>query len=214
MSDVNVPTRVPTGVAAGGGATAAGSTLTGSAAAGSSVVGSTAVGSSVVGSTAVGGPAAVQAAGAGPLIEVACPGCGTPAHVRADRRTADDFCATCDHPLFWAGPRSGTPELGADDGLDARFRAPGVVGTSQHGALACPQCAEQNHATWSACVRCGSELNPPPPVAVLPAPAPAPPQVVTVERPADCEHPPAWVVALVTALVTAAVVAGIFLALR
>lgn len=185
MSDVNVPTRVPTGVGTG-------------AAAASGALG--------------GGPAAVQSAGTGPLVEVACPGCGTLAHVHADRRTAADFCATCDLPLFWAGPRSQVPELGDDDGLDARYRAPGVVGTSQHGALGCPQCGEQNQATWGACVRCGAELDPPPPVTVVPPPAPAPPQVVTVERPADCEHPPAWVVALVTALVTAAVVAGIFLA--
>lgn len=177
MSDVNVPTRVSTGVAPSGGF------------------------------------AAVQSAGAGPLVEVACPGCGTPAHVHADRRSANDFCATCDHPLFWAGPRTGAAESGGDDGHDARYRAPGVVGTSQHGALACPACGEQNHATWSACVRCGSDLNPPPPVPVVPLPEPAPAQVVTVERLVPCAHPPLWVVALITAVGTAAVVASLFLIL-
>lgn len=186
MSDVNVPTRVPTGVAAGGGATG------------------------VVG----GGIAAVQAAGAGPLVEVACPGCGTPAHVHGDRRSAADFCATCDHPLFWAGPRSGPAGVADDDGQDARYRAPGVVGTAQHAALACPRCGEQNHATWGTCVRCGSDLNPPPPAPVVPQPAPAPAQVITVERPVPCGHPPVWLVALISSIVTTAVVAGIFLVLR
>ena len=193
MSETRVPTRVSSGVATGAGT---GMHPTGAAGA------------------VVGPMAAVQAAGAGPVVEVTCPGCGTPAHVQADRRSATDFCATCDHPLFWAGPRTGSADVRDDDGLDARYRAPGVVGTSQHGALPCPRCGEQNHATWSACVRCGSDLTPPPPAPIVPPPAPAPAQVVTVERPVACGHPPVWVVALITSIVTTAVVAGAFLILQ
>jgi len=146
-----------------------------------------------------------------PLVDVVCPGCGTVARVRSDRRSASDFCATCDHPLFWAGTSVSAGGESGNDSLDAHFWAPGVVGTSQHGALACPSCAERNHPTWHACVRCGSDLNPPPPPPP-PAPlAPAPAQVITVERPVPCGHPPVWLVALITSLITAAAVATIFL---
>lgn len=196
MSDVNVPTRVPTGVATSPG--------------GSMIVGADPREGAAEPAPGV---AAVQSAGAGPLVEVTCPGCGALAHVRADRRSAADFCATCDHPLFWAGVRSAPEGVADDASLDARYRAPGVVGTAQHSPLACPRCGEHNHATWGACVRCGAELDPPPPPPpVPPAPAPAPPQVVTVERPVPCGHPPVWLVVLISSIISAAVVAGIFLA--
>lgn len=152
--------------------------------------------------------------GAEPLVDVVCPGCGTVARVRSDRRSASDFCAQCDHPLFWAGTSVAAGAGAADDSLAAHFRAPGVVGTSQHGALACPTCGEGNHPTWTACVRCGADLSPPPPAPVVLPPAPAPTQVVTVERLVPCGHPPVWVVVLVTALITSALTAATFLISR
>jgi len=148
--------------------------------------------------------------GAEPLVDVVCPGCGTVARVRSDRRSASDFCTRCDHPLFWAGT-SVSSTASDDESLDAHFRAPGVVGTTQHGALACPACGEGNHPTWTACVRCGADLDPPPPPPVVAPPAPAPTQVVTVERLVPCGHPPAWLVALITAVISAAVTAAVFL---
>ncbi len=169
MSDVSIPTRVPSGVTP------------------------------------------VTQGGSEPLVDVVCPGCGTVARVRADRRSASDFCATCDHPLFWAGTTVAAGARAGNDSLDAHFRAPGVVGTSQHGALACPACGENNHPTWTSCVRCGSDLNPPPPAPVVAPLAPAPTQVITVERPVPCGHPPVWLVALISSLITAAVVAAVFL---
>lgn len=187
MTDTNVPTRVPSGVATGGVPTQGGPLPSRAA-------------------------AAVQPASAG-LVDVACPGCGTPARIRADRRSASDFCATCDHPLFWAGPAPGAAEVVEDPGLDARFRAPGVVGAAQHAPVPCPRCGELNHTTWAACVRCGADLAPPPPTPAPPPPAPAPPRVVTVERPVPCGHPPVWLVVLISSFVTAAAVAGAFLTL-
>lgn len=148
------------------------------------------------------------------LVDVVCPGCGTVGRVRSDRRSASDFCARCDQPLFWAGTARAGENPSRDDSLDAHFRAPGVVGTAQHGALACPSCGEGNQPTWSSCVRCGAELDPPPPPPVLPPPAPAPAQVVTVERLVPCGHPPVWVVALVSAILASAVTAAIFLIAR
>ena len=37
-------------------------------------------------------------------IVIPCPECGTPSPVHTDQRLAEDFCPTCDYPLFWARP--------------------------------------------------------------------------------------------------------------
>lgn len=135
------------------------------------------------------------------LVSVTCPECGATASVRAGRRTASDFCPSCDYPLFWARPQ--VAEAAPDQTDDARWRAPGVSGASSTASLACPECAELNVPTATHCVRCGAAMTPPPP----PPEPPPPPPVVVVQAPPErilvpCSHLPTWLVVLLTALVT------------
>ena len=36
------------------------------------------------------------------MAEIVCPECGQVTTLTAIRRAADEFCAHCDYPLFWA----------------------------------------------------------------------------------------------------------------
>jgi hypothetical protein len=133
-------------------------------------------------------------------VEVTCPECGALATVRAGRRTAGDFCPSCDYPLFWARPQAVTgPAVRTDDALR---RAPGASGSLVPTSLACPECAELNLPSAVVCVRCGAPMTPPPPPPEPPPPAP----VVVVHAPPPppepCGHPPTWLVVLITAAVT------------
>ena len=40
----------------------------------------------------------------GTIVDPAAPSAAPPSPVHADQRLADDFCPTCDYPLFWARP--------------------------------------------------------------------------------------------------------------
>jgi hypothetical protein len=132
------------------------------------------------------------------LAEITCPECGATATVGTGRRTAGDFCPSCDYPLFWARPRAiHGPETRVDDALR---RAPGASGAVLPSSLACPECAELNVPSAVRCVRCGALMQPPPPVPEPPPPAP----VVVVQPPLPpepCGHPPTWLVVLLTCAV-------------
>ncbi|WP_066589124.1 hypothetical protein [Cellulomonas timonensis] len=102
----------------------------------------------------------------------ACPQCGLPGSVVGSRRSAEDFCRRCDFPLFWAGDR--VERALVDEGVqDSLRRSPGTVGSAALASTPCPACAELNLPSATTCVRCGSGMEPPPPVVVI-APVPEP----------------------------------------
>lgn len=92
-------------------------------------------------------------------MPVECPSCGRISRIDPTARSRDEFCRSCDYPLFWAvdTPREATLELG-----EGRRRLPGMTGLRTVGSLRCPSCTEPNPASAERCVRCGSELNPEP----------------------------------------------------
>jgi hypothetical protein len=114
-------------------------------------------------------------------VDVVCPGCGTAARVDGVRRESEDFCATCDYPLFWAVERHAAAlNEGSDTGLR---RLPGTAGRASLAALRCPSCTEPNAPSAVLCARCGAELRPAPVVVVAPPPEPEPEIVVEVVAP-------------------------------
>ncbi|WP_448071453.1 hypothetical protein [Georgenia yuyongxinii] len=116
---------------------------------------------------------------------LACPECGTVTTVNLARRSATDFCPSCDYPLFWARP--GQPVAVATAGEDARRRLPGASGSTVLATAPCPSCAELNLPSAALCVRCGSSMAPPlPPV---PVPLPMPEPVVEVASPPPLPEP-------------------------
>lgn len=144
---------------------------------------------------------------------VTCPECGQLATVNMARRSADDFCRTCDFPLFWAKGTVIMPE-GQETGASLR-RLPGTVGRAATAALVCPHCSEPNSPTAQICVRCALSLHP----VDIPEPAPAPePHVVFDPPPAvEAEPEPApgfdwwWVVAVVMAVIAVALIVALVL---
>lgn len=139
---------------------------------------------------------------------VTCPECGQLATVNMARRSADDFCRTCDFPLFWAKGTVIMPE-GRETGASLR-RLPGTVGRAATAALICPHCSEPNAPTAQLCVRCTLSLHP----VDIPEPAP-PPEAHWVFDPAPDPEPepePApgfdwwWVVAVVMAVIAVALI--------
>src|SRR4051812_15545266 len=141
-------------------------------------------------------------AGIAPAGEiVTCPECGQVATVDMARRQADDFCTSCDFPLFWARGQV-MPSVGEDSGASLR-RLPGTVGRAATAALICPHCAEPNPPAGEICIRCSLSLHPveiaePEPVIFVPLPPPPP----MPDRTFDWW----WVVALVTVLIAIAAV--------
>lgn len=114
------------------------------------------------------------------MPEITCPGCGTVSHFDEIRRAANEFCRSCDYPLFWARSNlvtAGAGEAGGDTGLR---RLPGTAGRTAVATLGCWACQEPNLVTATICVRCGSDLAGPPPPPPEPAPEPEP--VVTVQE--------------------------------
>ena len=95
-------------------------------------------------------------------VPVECPSCGRISRIDPTARSRDEFCGSCDYPLFFAVevPRQDTSALG-----EGRRRLPGMTGLRTVGALRCPTCNEPNPATAERCVRCGSILRPEPVVA-------------------------------------------------
>lgn len=137
----------------------------------------------------------VDAPGDAVRTEVLCPSCGQPGLVDASRRDAEDFCATCDYPLFWVP--SQLVLLAGDGGDGSLRRLPGTVGRAALAAVPCPSCQEPNAPSAVDCIRCGAPLHP---VAVVEAPAPEP-EPEPVPEPAVVQKRSWWPwVALIAAL--------------
>lgn len=143
------------------------------------------------------------------MSTITCPDCGTPAELSQLCRDADEFCATCDYPLFWA-PGAARALQGAVAGTgEGLRRLPGAGGHLELGAPDCPTCGEiQPHGTVI-CERCGYPM-------VLPEPEPEPePEPVVYQPPPPLVPEPVenhrelwWLLALIIglAIVTAAVI--------
>jgi len=102
---------------------------------------------------------------------VTCPGCGTVTYLDSLRRHAEEFCRTCDYPLFWsrdAAVLAGGDAVGEGAGLR---RLPGTAGRVTLASTTCWACDEPNLALAELCVRCGVDLSGPPPE---PEPEPEP----------------------------------------
>lgn len=139
----------------------------------------------VVRTPALGGAAPAPVAAPAPAeVTIVCPECGTASPVALARRDADDFCPTCDYPLFWARPQDRTvpPQDGPDD---ARRRSPGASGALLLATAPCPVCEELNLPSAVVCVRCGADMVPPPPPVPVPLPVPQPVVVVPVVVPRE-----------------------------
>lgn len=142
-------------------------------------------------------------------FEVACPSCGTVSHFKDLAREAAAFCRQCDYPLFWARPPrvEGAEDPDVDGGLR---RLPGTAGLVSLATADCPECTEPNPVSAAVCIRCGSDLRPPPPTVVLPEPPPVP-----VAEPEPVPEPPAarpwWPWVVLAVLAVGAVVALVLL---
>lgn len=139
-----------------------------------------------------------------PRIE--CPSCGAVTDLQAVRHAADEFCMSCDFPLFWA--RREEPDLALDGADEDQVvaavvrRRPGTGGRQVLEGEPCPVCNELNAPRNVYCQRCGADMHPAPP------PPPAP---VVEEAPLPVSAPPApeaprrretWIVVAVVALAT------------
>lgn len=134
------------------------------------------------------------------MPEITCPGCGTVSHFEELRRSATEFCRSCDYPLFWARSTLVTAGAGGADADTGLRRLPGTAGRTTVATVTCWACQEPNLLAATICVRCGSDLaGPPAPPPAPPEPAPVVEVVeeVVVERPS----PVPWVILGVLALV-------------
>jgi len=153
---------------------------------------------------------------------IACPGCGAVVDLPAMSRSSEEFCPSCDFPLFWAGGGGRHDDEGSL-ALAVR-RRPGTSGRQLVATETCPACQELNKPTNTYCQRCGAELHPsPPPVTpVIAEPAveappysPPPPRPAPTPAPAPprAEPRPWWrgwiVVALLFLLLAAVAIASI-----
>jgi len=118
--------------------------------------------------------------------EVTCPECGHPARVTLNRRSATDFCARCDFPLFWIPSQVVLEDRGIGDSLR---RLPGAVGRQSVGTAACPACSEQNLLGADVCIRCGASMEP---TVLLQAPLVAPPPAPEPEPVVEAEPSRDW----------------------
>lgn len=91
-----------------------------------------------------------------------CPRCGEQVHLLIRTRTwADEFCSSCDFPMFWApaveeaNRRFVPPEYDRDFAAPPSSSAPEEQGTS----VACHSCRTLNPKEATYCQRCGSPLG-------------------------------------------------------
>lgn len=130
-------------------------------------------------------------------VTLPCPECGTRVTISSGQRSANDFCPTCDFPMFWARASDAPPSL-ADDG-DSTRRSPGVYGARQSARIACGACFEPNAPEALVCLRCGASML----VSIVPQPiVPEPQPPVTVVEHVVCGHRPTWQIVLLTASIS------------
>jgi len=148
------------------------------------------------------------------MPDIACPSCGTPAKLQQLRPVAEQFCGTCDYPLFWTRSTDvleSTPEERNGDGLR---RLPGIAGLQDQASMSCPNkdCNEPNPLAEEFCIRCGAQLFPVTVVVIdalpessfaRPAPLPAPP-------PEPVPPPSQWPLIVLAVAIAIAIVIIIF----
>jgi hypothetical protein len=138
------------------------------------------------------------------MPEITCPGCGTVSHFEELRRSATEFCRSCDYPLFWARSTLVAARGGGSDGDTGLRRLPGTAGRTTVATVTCWACQEPNLVAATICVRCGSDLAGPPPA---PAPEPQPaPVVEVVEEVVVVPKPSPWPWILLAVLFVAGLV--------
>jgi hypothetical protein len=141
---------------------------------------------------------------------VSCPECGAAAMIDPTRRDAQDFCAHCDFPLFWARNDLVLADP-FDGGGGASRRLPGTVGRVATASISCPHCTEPNLPTAQICIRCGLSMQiqaPPPP------PPPPVPEPVYVPEPEVVKQPSYWWLWLLGAVAAAILVFVVVSAIR
>jgi len=110
------------------------------------------------------------------MPEIICTECGNAAEFESIRRAADEFCAHCDFPLFWA--KSAVPAAVGSEMSDATLRRlPGTGGRRLLSGRDCPSCGELNSLGETHCTRCTNMLDPEPVKDPLVVAAPPPPPV-------------------------------------
>jgi uncharacterized paraquat-inducible protein A len=99
-----------------------------------------------------------------------CPGCGSVSDVERFDKVAEEFCPTCDYPLFWAVSPDVMIYANGEQADTTLKRLPGAGGKRALASAACPTCAELNALDAETCQRCGGPM-----VLAEPEPEPEPP---------------------------------------
>ena len=116
------------------------------------------------------------------MPEVVCPECGRTSELVAIRRSAEEFCAHCDFPLFWA-PSNIPATVPGTSAEASRRRLPGAGGMQKVGSRDCWACGELNSLTDTHCSRCGEDLDPKPVVEEVVIPDLPPPPTPEIDDP-------------------------------
>jgi hypothetical protein len=108
------------------------------------------------------------------MATLTCPGCGERVEVEQFAKSSEEFCQTCDYPLFWATPPQEFSFEDAGNADTTLRRLPGAGGKQSIATAACPTCMELNPLDTDVCLRCGGPM-------VLPEPDPEPEPVIVEE---------------------------------
>ena len=94
------------------------------------------------------------------MATLTCPGCGSQVEVEQFAKSSEEFCRTCDYPLFWATPPK--EFVFDDDATNADTtlrRLPGAGGKQAVATAACPTCMELNPLDAEWCLRCSGPMR-------------------------------------------------------
>jgi hypothetical protein len=150
------------------------------------------------------------------MPRLSCPGCAAVVDLPNLNRSSEEFCPSCDFPLFWAGAGARPDEEGSL-ALAVR-RRPGSSGHQLVATETCPECQELNKPSNVYCHRCGAEMHPQAPLVTavartVQAPPPAPDAPTTPLAQAPVEVRPWWrgwlLVALLFFLLAAVAIASV-----
>lgn len=142
------------------------------------------------------------------MADIVCPECGLVTSMTSIRRAADEFCAHCDYPLFWAP--TALPLVSGSVSSEATLRRlPGAGGRMLIGTVVCPQCGELNPMTETHCIRDGFPLHAAPEPEPEPEPEPPPPP----PPPAAPPEPRSWWWLWVVLTAVVGVIGAVFLIL-
>jgi len=93
------------------------------------------------------------------MATLTCPGCGSQVEVEQFAKSSEEFCRTCDYPLFWATPpKEFTFDPDASNADTTLRRLPGAGGKQAIATAACPTCMELNPLDAEWCLRCGGPM--------------------------------------------------------